>query len=380
MKFYFIFFVLMLRTTSWGQGPCEWGDSLVKINQYVDAIPFLEVCYMMDTQRLERKLKLGLCFVESGDWIQAKRYLDSLEKIFPFETAQALAFIYDSEQNLPKAIRYYRMLHEMNPGNGQYLRKLGSLFQQGYDGVEARQYYSKAVELNPRDVLAWVGIGESYMMDDQWEPADSALRAGLAIDSQKVNLLLTFSKLKYRKKEFEQVVHWLTKVEKTMDLPLVYMNMLAFALIQTGDPEKALWYLQRLLVYDPNHEVNLFFAGLAHERAGRYPEALSFFERAAVSGISTSMHEYYQGQGRAYMHLNKFKSAIKAYEKSQDYKKSADVYFYMANAAEQVYKDGKKAIFYYESFLDSNPTNLQMMHTANERIRILKEQAFMRKK
>lgn len=371
-----LFFVSAIR----GQSPCDIADSLHQRQQFTEAIPFWEACYLLDTNQVTHRLRLAQSQAEAGDWIQAKTHFHALDTIFPFEASQALAQIYETEQNLPKAIRYYRILSGMNPGNAQYLRKLGYLFQQGNDGVEARNYYNKAIALHNRDVLAWLGLGESYMLEEQYESADSALSYGLEIDSQKVSLLLVYSKLKYRKKSFDQVVYWLTKVEKTMDLPPVYMNMLAFALIQTGDPEKALWYLQRLLVYDPNHEMNLFYTGLAHELAGRYPEALSFFERAAVAGTSTSMHEYYQGQGRAYMHLNKFMLAIQVYQKSLEYKKTTDVYFYMANASEQVYKDGKKAISYYETFLKNNPTDPEFIRTAKERIRILKEQAFMSKK
>lgn len=379
-RYIFCLLTLLFALGGRGQSPCAMADSLFQRQQFTEAIPFWEVCFLLDTTQGENRLRLAQSLTESGDWIRAKEHFHALDSLFPFEAGQALAQIYEAEQNLPKAIRYYRLLADMNPGNAQYLRKLGYLFQQGYDGVEARNYYSKALDINHRDVLAWLGLGESYLLDDNWESADSALTRALEIDSQKVSLLLLYSKLKYRQKDFKQVVYRLHQVEKTMDLPLVYMNMLAFALIQTGDPEKALWYLQRLLVYDPNHELNLFYTGLAHELAGRYSEALSFFERAEVAGISTSMHEYYQGQGRAYMHMNKFKSAIRVYEKSLEYKKTADVYFYMANASEQVYKDGQKAISYYENFLKNNPTDPELIRTARERIGILKEQAFMSKK
>ena len=52
----------------------------------------------------------------------------------------------------------------------------------------------------------------------------------------------------------------------------------------------------------------------------------------------------------------------------------------MANAAEQYYKNHTKAIAFYEQFLNSKPSDRNMTETAKQRLKILKEQQFMKGK
>ena len=80
------------------------------------------------------------------------------------------------------------------------------------------------------------------------------------------------------------------------------------------------------------------------------------------------------------MHLKRYRSAIQAYQKSLSYKKTPEAYFYMGNAAEQLYSDGEKALTYYQKYLKNNPTDEVLIRTAKERIGILTEYRFMQNK
>lgn len=54
-----------------------------------------------------------------------------------------LAIIYESQQNLPKSIKYYIALNKIFPNQPVYLRKLANLYLQGRSVGEALQTFQK---------------------------------------------------------------------------------------------------------------------------------------------------------------------------------------------------------------------------------------------
>lgn len=379
-RFLHIIFTVLILVPAKTQNPCVTGDSLYHAQNYVEAAFFLKQCHQQDTAATDQKLILANCMMAMGDWSEAKRFFHDIEKINPELVNAALAFIYDTELNIPKAIKYYTALSETFPGNGQYFRKIGELYLQSQNPLEATIAFQKAIKISNNDISAWQGLGDAMTMLGEHSFADTAYSSAMMLDSQRVSVLFSYAKLTYKTKEYGRVIDLLVKAEQLIDLPVYYQNILAFSFIQQGDPEKALWYLQRLLALDPEHETNLFYAGMAHELAGRYEEALTFYQLAARAGISKSMFDYHSGEARACMHLKKYKSAIQAYENSLMYKQTSQPYFYMGNAAEQVFPDGKKALMYYKKFLKNNPEDEAMISTAKARIGILTEYRFMQHK
>lgn len=105
-------------------------------------------------------VSLANCYMQLGDYTLAKKYYHQLEvdSLYKIESISKLAIIYESQQNLPKAIKYYRALSMVYPENPIYLRKLGNLYLQGRETKQALESYQKAYQINPRDLLTIQGL------------------------------------------------------------------------------------------------------------------------------------------------------------------------------------------------------------------------------
>src|SRR5690606_32309 len=205
---------------------------------YSEAVFHLEDCCHQDSSNAGKRLKWAECLMAWGDWSQAKQQFHQIEEDHPHLVQRSLAYIYETEQNIPKAIRYNSALALMYPGDGQYIRKIAQLYISAQNPLEAEAAFTKALSMNRRDIAAWQGLGEVLMVMGNLPAADSAFVSAMEIDSQRLSLLLSYARLKYKRKEYSSVVDLLSKTEEQMDLPVHYQNMLAYAYIQTGDPEK----------------------------------------------------------------------------------------------------------------------------------------------
>jgi tetratricopeptide (TPR) repeat protein len=73
-----------------------------------------------------------------------------------------------------------------------------------------------------------------------------------------------------------------------------------------------------------------------------------------------------------------YKEAVENYQASLKYHNDPTLYFYMASASEQYLKDKSKSIEYYQKFLSANTSDISMKETARNRVKLLKEQRFMK--
>lgn len=378
-RVFLVLSVLVSLSEGQAQTTCPAGDSLVLVQDYLKAADMYQACWQRDTSDAGLRLALANTFFQTGDWAAAKYHYHILEVSGQPEAVSKLATIYESQQNLPKAIRYYRQLEKLFPGNALYPRKLGALYLSGNESGEAKTCYQKALDMNPRDLLALSGLAEMYYSEEKNREADSLVAAGLAIDSNHIGLGYLQARLSYRNKDYVRASETLLSIDGRTALPLYYINLLGYSLIQTDSVDRAIFYLRRTLEKEPKNEYALFYMGLAHEKKKMFEEALYFFREANKAGISENMHLFAQGEARANYHLGKYHSVLKAYSKSLEYKKEADIWYYMANTAETGLKQPNKAIQYYEKFLAANPTDPMKIIDAKERLAVLKEHAFMKK-
>jgi len=374
---------LVLQINLHGQKTdCLEGDSLMAQQNYVLAIKKYTSCYFSDTLDKKPLSSVANCYMILGDYMLAKHYFHSLEKDSSYKTdaISKLASLYESQQNLPKAIKYYRALKDIYPKNPVYLRKLGNLYLQGRESKQALESYVQAILLNPRDLLTIQGLTEFYLSADDLVKADSLADTGIRIDSNNVGLLLLKSRIKYRERDYKTTSEILYKLTFQTELNNFYNKLLGYSFMQIDSLDKAIYHLQKSLLEENDPEYAFFYLGLAHEKKKEYSKAEWFFQEAAKSGISDNMAQYHRGLARIYTHQKEYQRVIGQYQKSMTYQIDPEVYFYMGNAAEQLNNKHNKAIQYYEQYLKSGHNNDEWKRISTERIKVLKEMAFMNNK
>jgi len=377
----FIFLFVLFRLNA-QVNPCLVGDILLTKNDYLGAIDNYLNCYTQDTTNKKILQNLAYCYFQSGDYAMAKPTYHLLENDSASrdDAISKLAIIYESQQNLPKAIKYYISLNKIYPNQAIYLRKLANLYLQGRAVGEALLTYQKANQLNPRDVLTIQAMTEMFYNMDELSMADSIVQQGIKIDSTNIGLQLLKAKISYRLRDYKVSSEILYRLSFETDLNNYYNKLLGYAFMQTDSLDKAIYYLQKSLVQENDPEYALYYLALAHEKKREYDKAIWFFEEAAKAGISTNMAQYHRGLARIYTHQKSFSKVVSQYQKSLNYYTDAEVYYYMANAAEQIQAKKGNAITYYQKYIDSGHNNSEWIKHAKSRIKALKEYQFMNKK
>lgn len=384
MRRYLFLSILIVQSTLLAAqvSPCIQADSLMAANDFNKAATFYLSCYEQDTFDKKPLASLAFCYFQMGDYALAKPTYHAIENDSSYskEAIAKLAFIYESQQNIPKAIKYYISLNNIYVDHPTYLRKLGSLYLQGGIIQEAIQTYRKCYGINPRDMITTQALTEIYFNLEEFNIADSISSAGKAIDSTNVGLLLLSARIKYRLRDYNAAAKTLYRLSFETDLNNYYHKILGYSLMQIDSLDKAIHYLQKSLVNENNPEYSLYYLALAYERKLEFEKSLWFYEEAAKAGISTNMSQYHKGPARIHTHQKQYQKAINQYQKSLEYQKDPEVFFYMANAAEQVSKKKSTAITYYQKYLDSGHQNKEWVKLSTERIKTLKEHQFMSQK
>lgn len=379
------FYIILLTIVSYlrilaQDQSCYKGDTFLASQDYFAALEAYMVCYHVDTSYKKPLSSAANCLYLLGDYQKAKTYYHLLETdtLYDTDAKIKLASIYESQQNLPKAIRYNIALSKIFPGNPFYLRKLGSLFQQGNEPTQALQSYRAAIRLNDRDLLAVQGLSEMMLSLEQPYVADSLITKALAIDSNHIGLSLLHGRVKYKIKDYVSCASILHKLTYLTELNNYYNKMLGYAFMQIDSLDKSVYHLQKSLLNEGDPEYALFYLGLAHEKKNEYEKSKYFFNEAIKAGISEDLDQYHRGLARINSAAGHYKEAVENYQTSLKYRNDPKVYFYMASASEQYLKDKSKSIEYYQKFLSANTSDTSMKETARIRVKLLKEQRFMK--
>ncbi|MBK8621274.1 MAG: tetratricopeptide repeat protein [Saprospiraceae bacterium] len=373
----FSFILWLMPFFGFGQGVCVPGDSLFLKQNFVAAAEAYTLCISEDSTAINARFSLAKCYDQLGDWAKAKTLYHDLEYTENVDVIYRLAAIYESQQNLPKAIKYYRKLQQLFPKNPQYPRKLGALYLLGHEQGQAFVSYQQALKIAPEDLASIMGLAEMMYQMDNLNGSDSLVQTGLQLDSMHFGLAYLNSRIMYRQKNYSGAAKQLLFLAANTDLPLAYNNLLGYSLIQTDSFDQAVFYLRRTLQKEPKNEYALFYLGLAFEKKNDFNEAMYFFQEAAKAGISENMHLFYQGQARISSRKGMYQQVIKSYEKSLEYNFEPEMYLYMAGAAESAYKNKSKAIRYYKKFLEYPSGDEDKIKLAKSRLSYLEEKKFM---
>lgn len=359
--------------------PCLVADSLVMKQSYMAAIEQYKLCYPTDTLDKVTLSSIANCYYLLGDFLKAKEIYHTLElsEDFVSEAYTRLAFIYETQQNLPKALKYNIALSKLYPGNPVYFRKMGNLYHLGNERMQAIESFQSALKINKHDLLAIHGLSEMYISLDSLQQADSLLNIGLTADSTHIGLSLLKSRVKYRMRQYSEVAQILYALTFQTELNNYYNKLLGYAFLQIDSLDKSIFHLQKSLLNEGDPEYALFYLALAFEKKMEHDKAVYFYNEAIKAGISENLDQYYRGLARVYSQKGSYNLVMESYKESLKYSKDNTIYFYMANTADQHLKDKTKALSYYKRYLNSNPNDKELIKIAKSRIKELKELTFM---
>ena len=377
MKYLKIVILLIFYSSVIGQeASLEEAKRLIHSDQFQKAKEVLNTCDEDDCQYL-----LADVYYRAGEFLSAKPILDSLlnNESYAIASHRLLSKIYESEGNVPKAVSHYSTLAKSDTTNAIYQRKLGNLYHKSGYTLESLASYNKALKLNPKDIITISALSEMLFTINKIEEADSIINLGHQLDSTNINVQLIRSRIAYKQKKYQDVTEILRGIRGRIDLDDYSSKILGFSFVKIDSFERAIFTLHKVLLNDPEAESVLYFLGVAYENLDQPVIAATFYDSALNAGISKQTSLYHRKIADLAEDKKDWPTAINHYKKSLDYEKNPEVYFLLAMATDNYYKDKSTSVRYYKKYIESNHDNPQWRKYAKERRNYLKEIAFLKK-
>ena len=324
----------------------------------------------------------GLAAFKLGNFLECKNAFLKAEELEPENKVilKQLASVYEQEENVPKAVKYYNRLLKQDSLNAVYLRKLGQLYMKSDIKVDAFKYFSKAYEINSNDFYTIKGLVELLTINEQFEQADSILTEALRIDSTNIQYTLLAARNNYIQKDYEATIEKMESLRGRLDLSNYYNKLTGFSYLQVDSLDKAIFHLSKSLVDEPRPEHACYYLGIAYEKKEEMELALAFYNKALTAGISKDIDLYHRNLARIYKENNQLKEAVHHYTEATKYNDDPLLLFLLAQACDEYYADKNIAIRYYKKYEHSDHDNKSYKKYAQERRVYLKEVVHLSKK
>ncbi len=361
MKYFMLIFLIVASFPSFSQVPealreIDLGHVDRLISSYQFDLALIELNWKKDslsTPILQRK---GYCYYRLGNYNQAiieyNRILavDSTDRNATYQLAQ----LYSKNDQFDESAQCYNRLIAADSSNSFYYKQYAVIIQQSEDILKAIAYYLKAVELNPRDVEAYVLLGNALLEDEQYELADSVFsNAVLNLKNPQLRLLL--AKAQLGAKKYDAVIQTLEPL-LLKDTTTAYARLLGISYFQLDRFDKVIPWMNYLLNNNLKAEWIYYYMGVSYEQLGKSDTAISFLNKAIEEGISDNISTYYTQLAMSYENMKDFKSAIKYFKAAYESSKSDILLYHLARNYDVYYKDKAQAIAYYKRYLSSDDT------------------------
>ena len=256
-------------------------DSLYQAEQYMQALTLAKSCIEADSTDFNCYEKAGLSAFKLGNFLETKKALLKAEELQPdnMQVLKILANVYELEENVPKAIKYYNRMLKKDSTNSIFYRKLGQLFQKADMLHDAFPYYAQAYQLNSNDFFTIKGLVDLLTTNKQYEQADSILTEALLVDSTNIQFKLMSARSSYIQKEYQATVDQIESLRGKLDLNNYYNKMVGFSYLQIDSLDKAIWHLSKSLVDENKPEHASYYLGIAYEKQGDEDLALEYMTK-----------------------------------------------------------------------------------------------------
>lgn len=366
MKAFLICISFLLCTPIFAQDVQSYFQS----QQYAKALDMLETA----DSTLQNLMMKATCEQRLGLLKNAKKTYHQVlnQDSTNIQAISQLGVIYDQEYDLAKAIKYYRMLIQLDSTNSYYYKVNARVAKKAGLLRESFQYLATAHQLNPRDISVLLDIGDLFFANKQLAEADSILTIAFLEDSTNIQVILNKARSEYSLKDYARTVLLLEKTTGRLDLPPFYQKMLGYSYLQIDSFDLAIRSLERLLEKESN-EYTHYYLAIAHSKKENWEDAIYHYDKAIKDAISPNLFIYHANLGEYYTNENYKKEALYHYEEAYRYKEDPKYLFFRARLADDYYRDKQIAINLYTRYVKTKDTQKEWMDYAKKRILYLKE-------
>ena len=164
--------------------PIQVAVAKLENGEIIPAITLLELLRQRHPHDFRLLFNLGLAYSNLDRLKEARTILGmaiGIDPTFP-NVHIALAVTYAKEHRYAEAVEILEIVVSGDPDNSWGQRNLGGCLLAMGEVQRATACLLRATELNPKDQQAFFGLGEAYRAAEEFEKADDAFKAVIAID------------------------------------------------------------------------------------------------------------------------------------------------------------------------------------------------------
>ncbi|XP_044290019.1 protein O-mannosyl-transferase TMTC1 isoform X3 [Varanus komodoensis] len=251
-------------------------------------------------------LLLGLhCIVAFKKQEHREVLVGLLFLVFPFIPASNLFFRVGFV--VAERVLYMPRLY---PRHASALNNLGTLTK---DLVEAKEYYTRALQLNPQHNRALFNLGNLLKSQGKTEEAILLLRDSIQYGPEFADAYSSLASLLAEQdqlKEAEEVYQ--AGIENCPESSDLHNNYGVF-LVDTGSPEMAVSHYQKAIQLSPGHHVAMVNLGRLYRSLGKNKDAEAWYKRALKVARKA---EILSPLGALYYNTGRYEDALKVYREA----------------------------------------------------------------
>jgi tetratricopeptide (TPR) repeat protein len=253
--------------------------------------------------------------IRTGDMKAAVGLLEKLVKQRP-DVSQAWLLLADAlrgENNLAGALAVYRHLQKAYPTNPQPFLLSGLVLVQQENIDEARQDFSKALEIVPSYLPAMEQLVNADLAQKHYEEAKARVQGEIAQFPKLAGPHLLMAKIYLAQADATQAETAFKKaIELEPDSPSAYF-LLARLYAGTKQNEKALTNLHEAISKNPKDSPAMLLVAMIQDEEKNYAVARDYYEKVIAINPTSSIAT----NNLAYLYSERFNELDKAYEMAQ---------------------------------------------------------------
>jgi predicted AAA+ superfamily ATPase/Flp pilus assembly protein TadD len=163
------------------------------------------------------------------------------------------------------------------------------------------EYFEKIIELNPKNIEIYFGMGRSYRRKWNYDKAIEAYEKIINLNPRSTNAYHEMGFVYADKGDYDKAIESYEKVIKTINpRSASAYNNIGLAYIKKGDCDKAIEYCMKSLEYNYKSASTHHSIGLAYAAKKDYDKALEYYQKALELKPNFDFAKLYNDMGRAY--------------------------------------------------------------------------------
>ncbi|MEK6335715.1 MAG: tetratricopeptide repeat protein [Acidobacteriota bacterium] len=269
----------------------------------------------------EKLLILGTEAGANGNAAKQKEYFEQLLAAYPNDERAnfALAGYYFGQQEVPKAIQYYKKATELAPSFSSAYNLLGYAYRQNVEYQNAEQAFKKYIELIPNDPNPYDSYAELLLKMGKFDDSITQYRKALSIDQNFINAHQGIGMALLYKGNADEAAAEIQKItDKARSDAERRTAMFALTVVDVdgGKWDKALEEVDKQYALGektsdvPGMTGDLQLKGNILLEMGKYDEAKALYEKGLKMTEDSSLSQEIKNNARLFQHYNLARVAL----------------------------------------------------------------------